>query len=573
MAQVNGQPASPWTSAQTRAQFAAITTLRLRMLRNSLRRKGGIGDILAMVVMVPLFVIIVFLPTVGSGFLAWYFVGKGDFAFLSAILWIIFLLCQLANIQLGQPGTTFDPTQLIRFPLGFRGYAIIRVFFGLISPANVITSAMSLAVAIGITVAAPELWAFAFVSMAAFALCNIFFTRMVFAWIDRWLSTRRAREIFTALIFIGGMSVQYINFTYNPGFQHSRHARAVNAARIAAAQSYYHRVEPILGLLPPGLTSNAILHAHLTHYGLFAAELFGVLAYTGIFFAVFAVRMYKEFRGENLSDVANAVARKVERKPASTPATLAAPVAYSAPQFSRPDTVAAVFGKEFLTLRRNTGIFYALVAPLIMVVLFANLRAGRTPASILFPAAVAYTLMGVAPLCYNSLGLEAAGIQFYFLAPVSMREVFFAKNLMNIGLAAVEVISVFIAITIVDHVPDLPTTLSVFLWAAFTMFLTLAVGNRRSITAPKKIDITKMAKNQAAPLSALISIGLLILLAAVGAGLLLGSQYLERPWLLPPVMLVLAVAGAFVYHRSLGSLDKLLADNRDTLAETLAKAA
>ena len=49
-----------------------------------------------------------------------------------------------------------------------------------------------------------------------FALVNIFFTRMVFSWIDRWLSTRRAREIFTGMIFVVSFGIQYINFTFNP---------------------------------------------------------------------------------------------------------------------------------------------------------------------------------------------------------------------------------------------------------------------------------------------------------------------------------------------------------------------
>jgi ABC-2 type transport system permease protein len=207
----------------------------------------------------------------------------------------------------------------------------------------------------------------------------------------------------------------------------------------------------------------------------------------------------------------------------------------------------------------------------VMVVLFANLRAGRTPAWILFPSAVAYTLMGIAPLCYNALGLEAAGIQFYFLAPVKMRDVFLAKNLMNLGLAAIEIIAVFAAITYVAHAPSLSMTLTVLLWAAFTMFVTLTVGNRRSITAPKKIDVAKMNKNQAAPLSALISIGLLLVCAALGGALIAGAHYLDKMWVPVPVMLVLAAIGFFAYMNSLGTLDEVLAEHRDTLSETLCK--
>ncbi|MDQ2924761.1 MAG: hypothetical protein M3R43_04305 [Acidobacteriota bacterium] len=559
-----------WTSAQTRAQFAAIAWLRFRILRNGLRRKGGMGDLLATLVMVPIFAAIILLPSVGSGFAAYFFASRGEFAGIAIILWAIFALCQLASIQLGQPGTTFDPTQLIRFPLDFPGYAAVRTFFGLISPANAITTLMSLAVAIGVTVAEPRLAVYAFAALAAFALVNIFFTRMLFAWVDRWLSTRRAREAFTGVIVIGSLGIQYLNFTFNPGFHQGRHDHAMNAARIAAATHFYHRAEPVLALLPPGLTANALTMAHAGRVGGFGAELVGILLFATVFFAVFAVRLYKEFRGENLSDAANAVAKTPAKKHVSV-STGTSALAPSSMRFSTPPTIAAVLGKEWVTMRRNTGIFYALVAPLVMVVLFANLRAARTPVYILFPAAVAYTMMGIAPMCYNSLGLEAAGIQFFFLSPVRMRDVFLAKNLMYFGLALVEMLAVFAVVSYVSRAPSPGMTIAVVLWAAFTMFLTLAVGNRRSVTAPKKIDPSKMSNKQASPLSSLISIGLLLVSAGLGAGFMALAWFLHKPWVLPLAMLTLAMAGFFAYTFSLRTMDRLLADNRDTLSETLCK--
>ncbi len=563
----------PWTQDQTRAQFRAIADLRWRIFRNSLRRKGGMSELIGTILLIPLFLGLIIVPAIGAGVLAGYFVHKGEFQYIVIILWVIFVLAQITSIQLGQPGTTFDPTQLIRFPLNFRGYAAIRIFFGLLSPANAVSTLMSISMAIGITVAEPRLWLYAFVTMGAYALVNIFFTRMLFIWVDRWLSTRRAREIFTAVIFTFGMAFQYVNFTFNPSFHHGHHSQAINAARLAAATGYYHRVSPFLALLPPGLTSHSIAAAHNGNTGAFAAEVFGVLLFTLVFFAIFAARLYKEFRGENLSDVANAVAKTPARKHvAVTTVPAMHPSATSSLHFSTPPTVAAVLGKEFLTLRRNTGIFYALVAPLIMVVLFANLKAGHVSADVLFASAVAYTLMGVAPLCYNSLGLEAAGIQFFFLAPVKMRDVFIAKNLMNAGLAVVEVIAVLCAITVIGKPPSATVVIAVVLWAAFTMFISLAIGNHRSVTSPKKVDITKMAKNQTSQLSAFISIGVMLVAGGLGAGIYATAHFLHRPWIMAPAALVLAMIGFFVYRYSLGTVDQLLADHRDTLSETLCKA-
>jgi ABC-2 type transport system permease protein len=565
-----GLETTPWTQAQTRAQFAAILHLRGRIFMNGLRRKGGIGDLIARIVLLPIVAVIVIAPSVGAGLGAWYCVNAGHMELLPAILWAIFFLCQLISINLGQPATNFDPTQLIRFPLSFPGYAAIRLFFGLLSASNAVGTMMSLAVAIGVTVARPALAPYAFTVMFAFALANIFFTRMLFSWVDRWLSTRRAREVFTGLIFAFSLGIQYVNFTFNPGLNGDRHhSQAVTAARLAAARNLYHHVKPILSVLPPSLASNAIHAAQLGRPAAYFAGLAGVLAFAVLFLLIFATRIYKEFRGENLSEPASGVAKSPSAHP-SPAEPFTASLASTAP-LGRPHTLSTMLDKEFRYLRRNTGVFYSVVAPLVMVILFASRLAARTPVLILFPAAVAYTLMGIAPLCYNSLGVEAAGIQFYFMAPVRARDIFLAKNLMNFALAALEIVAVFATILYTTHVPSPALTIEVVLWAAFTMFITMAIGNRRSITSPKKIDLTKMGNKQASPLSALLSIGFLLLSGAAAAGFFVLAKNAGRLWLLQPAAVVLAIIGFCIYVRSLSSIDKLFADNRDTLSEALCK--
>ena len=76
---------------------------------------------------------------------------------------------------------------------------------------------MSLAVAVGIALAAPGLWLYALMAMAVFAATNVLFSRMIFAWVDRWLSTRRAREVFTAIIFAGVAGDSVGEFYVQPG--------------------------------------------------------------------------------------------------------------------------------------------------------------------------------------------------------------------------------------------------------------------------------------------------------------------------------------------------------------------
>ena len=56
-------------------------------------------------------------------------------------------------------------------------------------------------------------------------------------------------------------------------------------------------------------------------------------------------------------------------------------------------------------------------------------------------------------MSYNSFGLEGTGAQFYFMAPVPLREVFLAKNVMQFLLAASEVI---VIMAIVGYVAGAP---------------------------------------------------------------------------------------------------------------------
>lgn len=572
MAQVAAAPVTDtrararWSASQTRAQFAAVSSLRWHIFRNGLRRKSSVGDLIALLIVVPLFLGFTLVPSVIAGFISSYAVTSHRFQYIGFTLWGVFLLCQLASIQLGQPGTTFDPTQLIRFPLSFRRYTTIRIFFGLLSPANILGSLASVSIAIGVTIAQPSLGLFAFLGAMAFALTNVIFTRMVFSWVDRWLSTRRAREVFTGLIFLFSFGVQYANFTFNPAFQHANHDSAALQHRIALATSVYHSARPVLALLPPGLVADALAAANRHNTLGFTLNISGVLLYAALFLAIFAMRIYQEFRGENLSEAANAVVPAAPRRAAAeTPS--AAPATFQAPP-----TIAATLHKELLYIRRNSGIFYSFFAPLIMVVLFVSRVSLRTAPGFVFASAVAYTLLGIVPITYNSLGIEAAGVQFYFLAPIRMRDVFLAKNLVHFLLAAMEVIAVLVTVSFAGKAPSPPMVASVVLWAAFSMFISLSVGNYRSIVAPKKLDPGKMQSKQTAPLSALLSIVVLLGCALLGAAIIFLANNLSRPWILMPAAFLFACIGFVIYLRCLASLDSVIARSRDNLSAELCKA-
>ncbi len=570
MAQLAPSLPERWSARQTNAQYAAIAWLRWRIWVNGFRRKGGKSELFGRILTILVAIVLLIGPTLGAGFAAWYFGSQGELKRIGFLLWGIFALSQLLNINLGQPGTTFNPTELIRFPLRLPSYIYIRLFFGLLAPANVMVVMTSLAVAVGVIVALPSLWLYALPAMLLFALTNVLFTRMVFAWVDRWMSTRRAREVFTAVIFTASLGFQYVNATFNPGYSHHQH---ISDRRIATAESFYHRVDPVISALPPGLILGSLRSAEEHHPFAATAQMAGCAAFGFLFLGVFALRTRTEFHGENLSDAANVVATKhLSRRATLTPTLGAGREGQSARRYlGLSPIVFTVFGKEFLYLRRNTGLFYGLVAPMVMVFLFAGRLAARTTNEWLFPTALAYALMGIAPLAYNSFGLEGAGTQFYFLAPIRLRDVFLGKNLMSLFLSTVEIASVLVILSYVASPPPLQMIAVGICWAIGTTLLNISVGNLRSVSAPKKIDLNRTANKQASPLSALMSIGILLVAAGFAAGLLLLGHFLAMSWAVLPVMAVYAAAGAVVYAMNLRAMDRYTLNHREGFFEELCK--
>jgi ABC-2 type transport system permease protein len=573
-------PAANWSSAQTRAQFFAIARLRWRITVNNFRRKGGAGELIARILVYPVLAGAAIVPTVGAGIGAYFLTAYHHLGYIAWLLWGTFLLCQFLNIQLSQPGTSFDPTQLIRFPLSVSTYTAIRLCFGLLTPANVIGTLMSFAIAFGILIAAPTLWWCALLSLAVFAAANVLFSRMIFAWVDRWLATRRAREIFTGFIFAFTLGIQYLNFTYNPAYNHGRtHAHDVTL-RVGVLANLYHHAHPLLAWLPPELTTASLVTAargDITHSFL---DILGCALFALAFLMVFTLRMRTEFRGEVLSDAANVVARPKKapvamRRPNAatvTPSTVA-----SAPESSRqrisilPPTLSAQFAKEMLYVRRNQGILFALVLPMAIAVFFCLKLSSRVSASYIFPAAVAYTLMGTIVLSYNSWGLEGTGSQLYFLAPVRIRDVMLGKNLMGFALAALEVVAMLGFVIYSGHAPSLTTIAGTLLWGAGTVLLNTALGNQRSLASPKRIVFAGMSRKQASPLSSLIAVLVMMIAVGFGAAVLVPAVYLHKEWIMLPVFGAYAAVALWIYLRMLSSIDRFALNHREELFAELCK--
>jgi ABC-2 type transport system permease protein len=566
--------ASTWTASQSRAQFAALARLRWNIFRNSFRRKGGGGELVARIIFFPIIGAIAIGPIVGAGFVGFYLVSSGRIAMLPLLTWGIFALWQLVSLNISPPSLSFDINTIIRFPLNFPRYLAARLVFGLLSAANVIGTLALVSADVGIGIARPSLLPWSTLLLFIFALANIFFIRMIFAWIDRWLSTRRAREVFTAFILFASLGFQYLNFNLNPGLQNShRHS----SSHLPFLLKLLHTLQPFAELLPPGLAAGSIIRFSQHRSFTAITLLVGLVAFAALFFVIYAWRMRREFRGENLSEVTLHKVHPLRNATTEIQAPIIATESSITTTtrrriFALNPTITACLQKEFIYLRRNTNQLYGFLAPIFMVFLFASrLSASGRLGSLVFPLAVAYSILGVSILSYNCLGMDGPGIQFYFLAPASLRDIFLAKNIVGFLLILIELVLILLVVSFVAQPPSLLIALATLFWLLFAAFTNGAIGNLRSLSAPKKIDLSKISRKQTSQLSALIALGISAACLGLGAGVDILAHRLHRPWLMLPVFFVLALSGFALYMRVLNRLDAIALTHREKLTEELCK--
>lgn len=558
---------SPITAAQ---QFGAVAWLRWRLFANGFRRKGGKGELVARIFVFPFAALFVIGPVVGSTAAAYYAAINGHLEYLTGIFWGIFVIQVLVSINISPPSLSFDPESLIRFPLNFSRYLTIRLSLGLLSASTIVGSCALLGAATGGTIAIPALGPYFFGSAVSLALCNMLFIRMLFAWIDRWLSTRRARELFMVLIFVFSIGIQYVNVTVNGLGRHT--SRAERQAKIDAMMRVYHFVEPYLRALPPALAGSAVLRGKDQQLIAALALIAAILAFAAVFLGVFGWRMLREYRGENLSEAAKSQPQQEKvNHPARPRVAVHAEPQPSSPSFLSP-IVAALFEKEWIYIRRNPAQFYGLAAPLAMVFIFAGRMGSFARTGFIFPSAVAYSVLGVAALAYNVLGLDASGVQFYFLAPIKMRSVLLAKNLFSFAITGLQLVLVYGVISFTSTQPPILITISTTCWVVLACLVNATVGNMRSIIAPKKIDPSKISRKQASQLSALMCVGIMVVLGAMGAGIIFLGQFLNLAWLPIPILVALAFGAFALYITGLNNVDQLALAHRESLVEELSKA-
>lgn len=554
-----------------RAQYGALARMRGRMFVNGLRSGQGVIEFSARSIAYFAYATIGIGMAIGAGAVAYSLVADHEWNMLPLETWVVLVVWQAMAVGLASFQEQYDLSGLLRFPVRFASYYVLYLIFGLIDISTIIGSLCCAGIVVGVALANPRIIGWSVLAVALFTAFNALLARAVLAWIDRWLAKRRSRELISVVFVLGLLSLQLLN----PAL----HEQKAQGARHGSAHSsqpgfWAHQLRQWTAFanvaqewLPPGLTAKAVASAATrdTRGDVEAAALLGlsVLGAGGLL----AIRLRSEFRGESFGEAP-------DRK--SVSAKTGGWIVAGGP-------VGAIIEKDLRTLSRSIPQLYSLVVPMLMVLIvgslfrnnggmFTDATAGSHGSQhFALPLCVAYGLLGFTQLVYNALGPEGKGIQLLFFAPVRIRHVLLAKNLLHATLYVLVAAGSALLACLRLGWPSPVVMVTAVSWILFALPANLAAGNILSITMAYRVNLGRIGRQSGSQGNALLSMLIQTSLLAIGAGVISVCSVLGRPWLAPAILIVCSGVAILVWLRVLQNSDAMANGRRDTLIALLAK--
>ena len=542
-----------------RAQLTAIAALRWRMFVNGLRTRRGKMELISRTVITSVFAIFGFGAFATIIGLSWFCVSQDKPDRLGIPLWSIFLFWQFFPVMATAFTNNPDSSELLRFPLSYRAYFLVRLAYGYFDPASALGSVGLLGVLIGVTAARPILFPWTLLVLLIFGLFNLVLMQMIFAWIERWLAQRRTREIFGVLFILFMLSFQLIGPIIER-LGKGPHPELSRDLQIA---------DRVQAMLPPGLTTSAIAQVSHGNFPSGCGSLLLVAIVTMLLGLLLHIRIRAQFLGENLSEAA-ATPKENRRQPLR--------LGWRLPGFSQ--SVAAVFEKEMRYLGRSGPMLLTLIMPIFMLLIFRfgamnALRHSnsftRTP-DMAFPGAAAYSLLVLTNLVYNSFGGDGGGMQFFYASPIEFRHIILAKNLTHAAVLVFNAAFAWIAVTYLYGSPHLAVTVATLAGLLFAAPLNFAAGNLLSLYSPKKRDFSTFGRQNVSQTTVLASFGMQIVIVGVGAVAFVIARLYQNLWIAALLFLALAAITLPVYVVTLRRLDAVAIERRETMLAELCRA-
>jgi ABC-2 type transport system permease protein len=543
-------------SREARQQYGAVAAMRWQMLRHSLRTKRGNFELGARIAVTSFFALIGLAIGVGLGFGAYGIASEHELRLLVVLFWPVFFLWQFFPLMVASFQEHVDMSAFLRFPMSFGSYMLMTLVFGLFDISSVIGAICTYGIWTGLVVAQPRAVLGITLALLLFAAFNLLLTRMIFAWIDRWLAQRRTREVMGAAFLFLLLSFQLIN----PAIRHYH-------GRLPVSRGTLRVADRVQSFLPPGLTATAVRFSLTGDQAQSLAPMSGLALYAAAAGLLLGLRLRAEYRGENLGEGSPQPAKA--RSAAKTVARGAFP-GISGP-------VGAVIEKELRYLSRSGIMLYSLAAPLIMLLIFGSSGSRQGGFSFIgryaLPVGVAYSFLGLTRMIYNSLGGEGSGIQLYFTSPTPFRTIMLSKNLVQLALFCLELVLVCVIVHFRYGMPDAAMIVVTFCWLLFALPLQLAAGNILSLTMAYRMTLTRMSREEGAAGNGFTSLAIQVVIVGIGAAVFIPLSAHGHAAIAGAVFLLLAVVSVAFWLRIFSNLDRMAAARREDLIATLARAA
>lgn len=547
------------SSADRRGQLAAVANLRWRMFVNGLRTRRAKVELFSRVMIALVFAFGGLGGFALATFVSWYLVSQNKEELLAAPLWLIFFFWQLFPMMATAFTNNPDSSDLLRFPLTYRSYFMIRLAYGFFDPASALGSVVLCGILLGVSIAKPILFPWTFVALLIFALFNLVLMQTVFAWVERWLAQRRTREIMAVLFVLFMFTFQLI------GPMTQRLQRQPNPGLRKTAET----LTQIQGVLPPGLTGDAIAQAAHAEYFVGSTSLLFLATLTIAIAFLLHLRLHRQFLGESLSETA--------ARPA-VPLAQGLPIGWEVPGFS--PSVSAVFEKEMRYLGRSGPMLLTLVMPVLMLMVF---RLGpmnamhqssflRRAPDMAFPGAAAYALLVLTNLVFNSFGGDGGGIQFFYASPAPFSQIVLGKNLAHAVILLTNTALAWIAVTFLYGPPAPAISIATMAGLLFAAPLNFTAGNLLSIYSPRKRDFASFGRQNASQTTVLASMGVQVVTVAVGAGVFMIGRFYHNLWISTATFLLLSLISITLYAIVLRRFDEIAIERREALVTELCRA-
>jgi ABC-2 type transport system permease protein len=543
-------------------QIWLVAGLRWRILRNGLKTKSRMWDLIGVVISSIMGVILV------AGLSFAFFFGTLSFlqthheARIGLLFWAIFVWWQILPIFVAGFSPSFSFRSLLRFPLKLSAFYLIGLAYGLADSSAMASVIWLCSMTLAVAVDNLSLLPIMILTCALFVATNVTLERFIGSWVEKVLAKRRTRELFLALFILCMVSLQFLG----PAIQRLEKSARPDVQRIGRyAQPF------------PGSLAGKILAGFVSgDFGAVGIGTAGLAGYALLFSGLLFVRYRTQYRGEELSETM--APARVSPKPTPGSRTAAFPQTERGTELL-PPTISAVLGKEIRYLLRNGFAAMLLFLPPVLVLLFTMQFGGTHPTSIkhgvspvfFFPGMMGYLMLMLMAPSYNSFAFEGRGMQTYFMVPVKFRDVLIGKNLMTVSLLIFEIALCAVMLGWRVGLPPWPIFFATIGALAFAVVGQLTIANWSSLTFPKKMEFGKMQGQRQSGMAALIAFGAQIVFGGA-AGLVFSLGRLSgNEWLPTEIFFFLAIAALGGYVASLEPLTKLAEKKKESLLDTLMK--